>query len=104
MIKSLFICIHLCFTFTIYSQTTINQFIFGHSLIDHSPPLIPTPSNETTVPHWIYLLAQEAENSYAAGGKYGFLPQHAMPPYFAQWGYDIVPSVWDSDYEPFDAT
>ena len=106
MIKHCFIFISflLCFNLNVNSQTTINQFIFGHSLIDHRPPLIPTPSNETTVPHWIYLLAQEAGNTYTAGGKYGFLPQHATPPYFSQWGYDLVPGVWDSDNEPFSAT
>lgn len=79
------------------------MFIFGHSLIDHRPPATPTPSNETTVPHWMYLLCQEAGTNYAAGGQYGFLPQHANVPPIAQWGYDIVPGVWESDTEPFSA-
>lgn len=76
-------------------------FIFGHSLLDHRPPAIPTPSNETTVPHWLYLLSEEAGYDLAAGGQYGFLPQHADLPPIAQWGYDIVPGVWDSDLETF---
>lgn len=76
-------------------------FIFGNSTIDHRPPAVPTPSNETTVPHWIYLLAQENNEGFAAGGQYGFLPQHRNVPPIAQWGYDIVPGVWDSDNEPF---
>ena len=77
------------------------MFIFGHSLIDHRPPAIPTPSDETTVPHWMYLLCQASGRNFAAGGQYGFLPQHANLPPIAQWGYDIVPGVWESDTEPF---
>lgn len=83
------------------AQDTSRTFIFGHSLIDHRPPAIATPSNETTVPHWVFLLAQEAGHPYAAGGQYGFLPQHANVPPISQWGYDIVPGVWESDTEPF---
>ena len=82
-------------------QPNERLFIFGHSLIDHRPPLVPTPSDETTVLHWLYLLAQESGNSLAAGGKYGFLPQHANDPPFSQWGYDLVPGVWESDTETF---
>ena len=62
---------------SIQGQTSdIKSFMFGHSLMDHRPPLVPTPSNETTIAHWIYLLSQEAGNTYAATGQYGFLPQH----------------------------
>ncbi|NND04794.1 MAG: hypothetical protein HKN87_00320 [Saprospiraceae bacterium] len=77
------------------------MFVFCHSLIDHRPPAIATPSDETTIPHWIYLLAKEAGRSYAAGGQYGFLPQHAALLPFAPWGYDSVPGVWESDTKPF---
>jgi len=77
------------------------MFIFGHSLLDHRPPLNPTPSDETTVPHWLHLLAVADGNHVAVGGQYGFLPQHANVPPISQWGYDVVPSVWESDYEPF---
>jgi hypothetical protein len=80
---------------------SIKSFIFGHSLLDHRPPLNPTPSDETTVPHWLYLLAKDAGNYYASSGQYGFLPQHANLPPFSQWGYDSVPGVWESDTEPF---
>ncbi len=76
-------------------------YIFGHSLIDHRPPINPTPSDETTVPHWLQLLANHAGKDFAVSGKYGFLPQHASQPIFSQWGYDIVNSAWESDYEPF---
>ncbi|SEP95109.1 fibronectin type III domain-containing protein [Neolewinella agarilytica] len=80
-------------------------FVFGHSLIDHRPPAIATPSDETTVPHWLQLFAQEAGHTIAAGGQYGFLHSHRnniinglVQP---QWGYDIVPGVWDIDNETF---
>ncbi|MEM1218404.1 MAG: T9SS type A sorting domain-containing protein [Bacteroidota bacterium] len=87
---------------SIFAQVSpIRNYIFGHSLLDHRPPINPTPSDETTVPHWMYLLAQEAGYDYYAGGQYGFLPQHANVPPNAQWGYDIVPGVWDQDYESF---
>lgn len=85
----------------VQSQESINMYIFGHSLIDHRPPMIPTPSDETTVPHWVYLLAEESGYAYTAGGQYGFLPQHANVPPVSQWGYDIVPPVWDSEMESF---
>ena len=95
-------CFALLLTNSLLGQNdTMKMFIFGHSLIDHRPPLVPTPSNETTVPHWIHILAEEANQNYAAGGQYGFLPQHANLPPIAQWGYDIVPGVWESDTEPF---
>lgn len=100
--KLFFIFLLLASTTNLEAQTIeIRNFIFGHSLIDHRPPAIPTPSNETTVPHWIYLLAEAAGHKYSAGGQYGFLPQHADLPPFSQWGYDIVPGVWESDTESF---
>ena len=86
---------------TAKAQTNIRSYIFGHSLIDHRPPLIPTPSDETTIPHWMYLLATEAGHTYGCTGQYGFLPQHDDLPPSSNWGYDIVPAVWDSEIEPF---
>lgn len=80
---------------------SVRMFIFGHSLIDHRPPAIPTPSNETTVPHWLAILSEAGGHSYAAAGQYGFLPQHRQLPPFSQWGYDLVSPAWDSDNESF---
>ncbi|MEM7574501.1 MAG: T9SS C-terminal target domain-containing protein [Bacteroidota bacterium] len=91
-------------TYAIGAQNmSIKNFIFGHSLLDHRPPAIPTPSDETTVPHWLYLLAEAAGHDYSVAGQYGFLPQHANLPPFSQWGYDLVPPAWESDLEPFSA-
>ncbi|GGD06516.1 hypothetical protein GCM10011368_05470 [Hyunsoonleella pacifica] len=72
------------------------MYIFGHSLIVHA-----TDSDETTVPHWLHLLAQEAEHSVSVSGQYGFLPQHANLPPISQWGFSEVPSAWDSDTQNF---
>lgn len=83
------------------STTSLTTFVFGHSLIVHDPPLIPTPSNETTVPHWMASLAQDAGFSYEIAGQYGFLPQHADLPPFSQWGFDLAQPAWDSDQESF---
>lgn len=95
----LFFCL---FTQFLWSQGDVSKmFMFGHSLLDHRPPAIPTPSNETTVPHWMFLIAEEAGFDFACGGQYGFLPQHRNLPPISQWGYDIVPPVWESDSEPF---
>lgn len=81
--------------------TDMRMFVFGHSLINHEFTNDPPPSNELSVPHWQYLLAQEAGYDYAATGQYGFLLQHINLPPIAQWGFDIVPAPWDSDAEPF---
>lgn len=87
-----------------WSQQTIRQFIFGHSLIDHRPPAIAVPSDETTVPRWLYHMANAAGHDYRAGGKYGFLFQfaHAETYVYSQWGYSSGPmGVWDSDTQTF---
>lgn len=80
----------------------VRNFIFGHSLINHEFEVEPpVPSQETSVPHWLYQLATHAGKEYAASGQYGFLPQHRNVPPIAQWGFDIVPFAWDSDNVPF---
>ncbi|MEO9485115.1 MAG: hypothetical protein ABJG47_16765 [Ekhidna sp.] len=81
--------------------TELRTFIFGHSLIVHDPPLIPTPSDETSVPHWMASLANHANFDFAVAGQYGFLQQHDDLPPIAQWGFDIAEPAWDSDNESF---
>ncbi|MFY0627719.1 MAG: hypothetical protein JXR07_15585 [Reichenbachiella sp.] len=76
--------------------TEMRSFMFGHSLIVHA-----TESDETTVPHWMYLLSQQAGYSYGASGQYGFLPQHDDVPPISQWGFSQVPGIWESDIQPF---
>ncbi len=75
-------------------------YIFGHSLLDHRPPIDPVTPDETTVPHWMYLLAEHSGHTYGATGQYGFLRSHANLPPGPQWGYAEVPGVWDTDFQP----
>jgi hypothetical protein len=92
--------------FPIFGQTQqdIRMFVFGNSLINHtfevSPP---TPSQETSVPHWFQLLTDAGGHTYAVDGQFGFLPQHRNVPPIPQWGFDIVDGVWDADLIPFSA-
>ena len=80
----------------------IRTYIFGHSLLKHDFEVDPpTPSDETSVPHWFVEFADSADIGYQVSGQYGFLPQHAMLPPTAQWGFDNVESPWDSDFQEF---
>ncbi len=88
-------------TVEIIAQKNSRTFIFGHSLIHHEFQVNPTPSQETSVPHWLHFLAEEANHEFAVSGQYGFLPQHANLPPIAQWGFDFVEGIWDSDNVPF---
>ena len=83
------------------SQKESTTFIFGHSLINHEFQVNPTPSQETSVPHWLHFLSEEAGHTFKVSGQYGFLPQHANLPPFAQWGFDFAEGAWESDYEMF---
>lgn len=84
-----------------FAQTnSMSQYIFGHSLINHAIPTTSIPSNETSVPHWMAVLADEAGKTYKASGQYGFLQQHRNLPPSAQWGFDTVTPAWDDAF-PF---
>lgn len=75
----------------------LRTYIFGHSLINHEYNVNPVPSNETSVPHWMFLLAEAANYQYAVSGQYGFLPQHDDLPPVPQWGFDIIPTIWSDE-------
>jgi hypothetical protein len=64
--------------------TDARQFIWGHSLINHSE--VGGANKWTNVPIWINEFATAAGYSYAVGGAFGFGAQHAntLPP-TAQW-------------------
>lgn len=85
------------------AQDSLRTFIFGHSLILHEHIINPIPTQENATPHWLHFLAKEANKSFEVDGKYGFIPSHARDEIFAQWGFDSVPQLWDSDFEPFSA-
>ena len=74
--------------------TDLRNYIFGHSLIVHTPPKYPTPSDETTVPHWLHFLAQASGFTYKVDGQYGFLMQHSVMPPRPQWGFKDVEGIW----------
>lgn len=73
----------------------LRSYNFGHSLVVYEDGIDPT--DETTVPHWVYLLAEEAGQRYTADGQSGFLPQHAELPPEPAWEFETVPGVWDAD-------
>ena len=98
---NVFFFLFILLSLSIKGQDPVRMFIFGHSLLDHRPPINPTPSNETTVPHWLKKLGDADNIDHFIGGQYGFLPQHRRTPPISQWGYDCVPGVWESDTETF---
>jgi hypothetical protein len=66
----------------------VRNYIFGHSLILHSPT--------ANVPRWLDGMADAAGYSYAMSGRYGFADTHAaeLPP-TPQWGIEGVDAAWD---------
>jgi len=91
----------LMINLTLIAQKRSSSFIFGHSLIHHEFQVNPTPSQETSIPHWIHFLTEAAQHEYEVAGQYGFLPQHANLPPIAQWGFEFADNAWDSDNEAF---
>ena len=77
------------------AQKSVRSFIFGNSLVLHELQQNPTPSQESSMPHWCHFLAEEAGHDYAVSGQYGFLPQHVNLPPRSQWFFDSVVIAWD---------
>lgn len=75
----------------------VRNYIFGHSLILHSPT--------ANVPRWIDDIADASGYGYSMSGRYGFADTHAndLPP-VPQWGIEGVDAAWnDGDGLTFDA-
>jgi len=90
-------------TNTLFAQVNdVQMYTFAHSLIDHRPPAIPTPSDETTILHWINDIAQDAGKSFATTGQFGQLNNHVddLPPN-SNLGYDQVSGSWDETINSF---
>ncbi len=81
--------------------SNLRTFFFGHSLISHLEQVNVTPSDETSIPHWMYLMSQEAGYTYQATGQFGFLTSHRDFPPEANMLFDLMPGVWDSDTQTF---
>lgn len=74
-------------------QQDVRAFIYGNSLINHV-----SGSDETTMPHWLSILAQAGGHGFAADGAFG-APLHfadQLPPQ-PNWSFQNVPSIWDSE-------
>ena len=101
--RYIFILILVCNFVQVNGQVdSARLFVFGHSLIDHRPPSPPTPSDETTVMHWVSIVADYQSKHFAGGGIYGFLPTHANNlPTSPNWYYDTVNIVWDDSIHTF---
>ncbi len=99
--KKILYILFLFLASNLFAQKENSTFIFGHSLINHEFQINPTPSQETSVPHWLHFLSLEANHIFKVSGQYGFLPQHINLPPIAQWGFDFVEGAWDSDNVPF---
>lgn len=78
-------------------KTEIRSYIFGNSLINHL-----TEKEETTVPYWLYNLAQTAGLRYEVEGQWGFLRDFAteLPPH-ANWAFKDIQNYWDPEEKPF---
>ena len=71
-------------------------FVFGNSLIHHL-----TDTDETTVPHWLAVMARHDERDLALDGRFGFPREFAaeLPP-VPNWSFDAVTPAWNPD-QPF---
>lgn len=75
----------------------VRLYIFGNSLVHHL-----TPSDETTVPHWLHHLALAGEKTFGVDGQWGFLRdfEKDLPP-IDQWSFKQAKSAWNRDATPF---
>ncbi len=71
-------------------------FVFGNSLIHHL-----TDTDETTVPHWLAVMARHDGRDLALDGRFGFPREFAaeLPP-VPNWSFDAVTPAWNPD-QPF---
>jgi hypothetical protein len=78
-------------------KADLRIYIFGNSLIHHL-----TPSDETTVPHWLHHLALAAGKTFAVDGQWGFLRnfEKDLPP-IGQWSFKQAKGNWNRDNAAF---
>jgi hypothetical protein len=74
----------------------LRVFFFGNSLIHHL-----TDNDDTTVPHWLALMARHEGRDLALDGRWGFPRNMAddLPPH-PNWSFAEVPTAWNPD-RPF---
>ncbi|MEP5154792.1 calcium-binding protein [Planktotalea sp.] len=81
----------------IAQEKTERAYVFGNSLIHHL-----SDSDETTVPHWMALIAKEAGHEFALSGQWGFLRDfmRTQPPQ-PNWSFKSVKDAWNSERRSF---
>jgi hypothetical protein len=80
--------------------TDCRNYIFGHSLLNHALG-DGESTDETSVPYWLYLMAQSAGYDYSVSGQYGLLRDHAKLPPADQWQFNLnvdVPNSWNNSF------
>ncbi len=82
-------------------SSDVRTFIFGNSLVSHLEQVNITPSQETSVPHWMFLLSQSAGTTYSASGQFGFLTNHRNLPPDVNMNFDLISPPWNNDQEDF---
>ena len=78
-------------------QKSERAYVFGNSLIHHL-----SDSDETTVPHWMALMAREGGHEFALSGQWGFLRDfmRTLPPQ-PNWSFKAVKDAWNSERRQF---
>lgn len=78
-------------------ETEARVYFFGNSLIHHL-----TDTDLTTVPHWLALMARQADTSFAADGRFGFPREMAaeLPPR-PDWHFAEVTPAWEPADQSF---
>jgi hypothetical protein len=86
----------LCLNQNIKGQQTIESFMFGHSLMDHT-----SSTEQTEIAYWINEFATEAGHTYETGGTFGSIWQFSNYTPAAQMGVQGVTGTWDDAIETF---
>ncbi len=78
-------------------EKTERAYVFGNSLVHHL-----SDTDETTVPHWMALIAREAGHEFALSGQWGFLRDFmkVLPP-IPNWSFKNVEHSWDNERNAF---
>ncbi len=72
-------------------------YVFGNSLVHHL-----TDTDETTVPHWLNIIAQAAGSGVKLDGQWGFLRDFAKSTTpDASWRFQDVPRGWTREFRNF---
>ncbi len=75
----------------------LRTFFYGNSLINHI-----SDTEETSVPHWLALLAEAGGHGFAASGTFGDLTTFGsnLPP-SPNWSFEAVTPAWDAERMAF---